>query len=263
MAQSRSDVTTRVFTALALIPIVAIIYFGGPLAILLCLAIAAVMASEVLGVSQVKAASLRGVLTYLIVLIPAATLAINAVVMPIGVAPNYVLMAAVIAGFITMTTLVARLVLIFLTLCIYSLISILLMETGVLWLMLAVAAVVAADSAAYFGGRRFGGPKLAPMISPSKTWSGACFGVTGGAIAGFAVGSLLGIEPNLSALMGLFIADLSIGGDLLESWFKRKYGVKDSGNILPGHGGFLDRFDGFLLVLPFVFGVLHFGGING
>ena len=59
--------------------------------------------------------------------------------------------------------------------------------------------------------------------------------------------------------LGLFVADFAIGGDLLESWFKRQYDVKDSGQILPGHGGFLDRFDGYILALPFLYAVLALG----
>ena len=97
------------------------------------------------------------------------------------------------------------------------------------------------------------------MISPSKTWSGALCGVTAGGIAGYAMGVLLGFPSGIAALAGLVIADLSIGGDLLESWFKRRHNVKDSGRILPGHGGFLDRFDGYLIVLPFLYLAL----ING
>ncbi len=106
-----------------------------------------------------------------------------------------------------------------------------------------------ADSAAYFTGRRFGKHKLAPAISPGKTWEGV-----GGALAGVTafsmavvlwVGASWGIVP---AFWGL--AALSIIGDLFESWMKRVAGIKDSGTILPGHGGVLDRIDGLIPTLP-------------
>ena len=133
------------------------------------------------------------------------------------------------------------------------------MDGGSGWIAFAVVVIIAADSMAYFGGRMIGGPKLAEKISPSKTWSGALCGVSAGAIAGSTMGMILGYDPTVTGVLGLFIADLSIGGDLLESWFKRRFDVKDSGRILPGHGGFLDRFDGYLLALPFLYLVLLIG----
>lgn len=120
------------------------------------------------------------------------------------------------------------------------------------WLVLsAVAIAIVADSAAYFAGRRFGKHKLAPSISPGKTREGALGGgiavvVYAGIVAsasGRAVDAIL-----LAAFLALFV--LSVQGDLFESWIKRRAGVKDSGNLLPGHGGVLDRIDSQLAVLP-------------
>lgn len=105
----------------------------------------------------------------------------------------------------------------------------------------------ATDIFAYFAGRGIGGPKLAPKISPNKTWAGLIGGMAGAALFGwltaylFELGSLF---PWAGAAMGL-IAQL---GDLYESWEKRRAGVKDSGTLLPGHGGVLDRLDGLLAV---------------
>ena len=122
--------------------------------------------------------------------------------------------------------------------------------------LLALLAVVwIADSAAYFAGRRFGKRKLAPRISPGKTWEG----VMGAAVAVGVYYALLWlmIAPaflgdNRSADLALVIAIavLSVEGDLFESWMKRRAGVKDSGALLPGHGGILDRIDGVVAVLP-------------
>lgn len=119
-------------------------------------------------------------------------------------------------------------------------------------LLALVGLVVVADSAAYFAGRRFGRHKLAPAISPGKTWEGVA-----GAALGVAL-YVLALPPSaietapllilLAAAWGLLA--LSIFGDLLESWIKRLAGVKDSGTLLPGHGGVLDRIDSLLAVLP-------------
>lgn len=111
-----------------------------------------------------------------------------------------------------------------------------------------------ADSAAYFAGRAFGRHKLAPQISPGKTWEGVAGGVLGVVAYGllltgnFAELRAVGLLPYLFAL--LLLAAISIVGDLFESLAKRQVGLKDSGNLLPGHGGVLDRIDSLLPTLP-------------
>ncbi len=114
----------------------------------------------------------------------------------------------------------------------------------VFWLM---ALVWAADSGAYAFGRLIGGPKLAPRISPKKTWAGFGGGIICAAAAGAAGASLLGKEDliPLSALSAA-LGGVSQLGDLFESWVKRRFGVKDTSNLIPGHGGLLDRVDGLL-----------------
>lgn len=121
------------------------------------------------------------------------------------------------------------------------------------------AVVWATDVAAYFAGRAFGGPKLWPAVSPKKTWSGA----VGGAMAGICAGLLvawvsrrLGASWTLgfAATAGCALLASAAGqmGDLLESSLKRHFGVKDSGSIIPGHGGVLDRLDAFVVVVTLV-----------
>ncbi len=120
-------------------------------------------------------------------------------------------------------------------------------------MLLAVCTVVAAcDIAAYFVGRRLGGPKLAPSISPNKTISGAVAGVMAAGIFYFIFASMFGLSPFIAFGFGCIIGCLAQCGDLLESKLKREMGVKDSGRLIPGHGGLLDRFDGYLLTLPTV-----------
>jgi phosphatidate cytidylyltransferase len=123
---------------------------------------------------------------------------------------------------------------------------------GATWLLWSMLLVWGADIGAYFAGRRFGRRKLAPEVSPGKTWEG----VWGGALAALALcfGLLLimqHFEPFWLVLIGLLIA-LSVFGDLFESVLKRVRGVKDSGKLLPGHGGVLDRIDSLLAVLPWL-----------
>lgn len=119
-------------------------------------------------------------------------------------------------------------------------------------LLLLVPAVVGSDIGAYFTGRTFGGPKLAPRVSPNKTWSGAIGGVVMAVVLGLAMlwllrGRLHGMPPLIEVvpLLALLSVCAQIG-DLVESWLKRRAGRKDSGKLIPGHGGLLDRFDGFL-----------------
>jgi phosphatidate cytidylyltransferase len=118
---------------------------------------------------------------------------------------------------------------------------------AILWLF---AIVWGADVMAYFGGRLVGGPKLWPRISPGKTWSGFWIGVLCGAGAGLLVAPVASSFLVLFCL-GLATAAVSQGGDLFESALKRRFGVKDSGRLIPGHGGLMDRLDGFIAAAIF------------
>ena len=122
---------------------------------------------------------------------------------------------------------------------------------GVTWVF---AIVWATDIAAFFGGRAIGGARLAPAISPNKTVAGLVAGVIAGAAASaivavsFEMRFAAGAMPFAIALVGGGLAAVAQGGDLFESWLKRRAGVKDSGTLLPGHGGVLDRLDGLVPV---------------
>jgi phosphatidate cytidylyltransferase len=124
---------------------------------------------------------------------------------------------------------------------------------GHVWLLLALMVVWAADTGAYFAGRRFGRRKLAPAISPNKTVEGLAGGLLAAVLVAVALAPLAGAtlaELPLVALVALLAAVFSVFGDLFESLLKRQAGVKDSGALLPGHGGMLDRVDGVLAALP-------------
>ena len=131
-------------------------------------------------------------------------------------------------------------------------------------LLVMVLAVIATDMGAYFAGRTIGGPKIAPRISPSKTWAGLGGGILGATcaillfslrsahVAGGAAEWLVLAPQSLFA--GAICAVVAQAGDFFESWMKRRAGLKDSGRLLPGHGGLFDRLDG-LLAVSFLMGI--------
>jgi phosphatidate cytidylyltransferase len=143
---------------------------------------------------------------------------------------------------------------------------------GILWIVLAAAALLwlradpatgranllflllliwASDIGAYLVGRLLGGPRLAPLISPGKTWSGAVGGIAGALAVGWGAGwTTEGDYPRVAAVATVLCVIGQLG-DLAESWAKRRFGVKDSGSLIPGHGGLLDRLDALIAVAPF------------
>lgn len=136
------------------------------------------------------------------------------------------------------------------------------------WVLLFVMGLVwVADSAAYFAGRRFGKTKLAPSISPGKTWEGVAGAILGASIYVTLVWTLSAEFSRLQVLPALMLAAwwwvvLAVMGDLFESAIKRQAGVKDSGALLPGHGGLLDRIDALTSTLPLAALALLFQGMN-
>jgi phosphatidate cytidylyltransferase len=115
------------------------------------------------------------------------------------------------------------------------------------------AIIWANDIAAYFVGLAAGRHKIAPQISPGKSWEGATAGLVAGAVVGLLGAPVWGLYAGGGAILGAMASVVSQSGDFLESAMKRRAGVKDSGSILPGHGGVLDRFDGMLVAVPYVY----------
>ena len=131
---------------------------------------------------------------------------------------------------------------------------------AMVWLF---AIVWGTDTMAFFGGRLIGGPKLAARLSPSKTWSGFVIGITSGAVLGLLVAPHSGCGGCI-VVAGLLGGALSQAGDLFESSLKRRFGVKDAGSLIPGHGGLMDRLDGFIAASIFAatVGLWRFGSME-
>jgi phosphatidate cytidylyltransferase len=132
-------------------------------------------------------------------------------------------------------------------------------------LVLLFAIVWSTDVFAYFAGRAIGGPKLAPVISPKKTWSGAVAGVVGAVVVAVAVAGYLGpFAKGTIAIVALVLSVVAQLGDLFESWLKRHFGAKDASHLIPGHGGVMDRLDGFwaAALAGCIVGLLR-GGFDG
>ncbi|GAA0664321.1 phosphatidate cytidylyltransferase [Sphingomonas insulae] len=176
-----------------------------------------------------------------------------AIMCPIAAGPNFFALGLLVGAFFFLTIVTRRpqlgLGVLYCGLPIYALLLIRHEPDGIRNALWALAIVWATDIGAYFAGRSIGGPKLAPRVSPNKTWAGL--------IGGIALATLLALVMQRVYLLPLrfvvatpLLAIVAQGGDLYESWLKRRAGVKDSGSVIPGHGGFLDRLDGLVPVMP-------------
>ncbi len=136
---------------------------------------------------------------------------------------------------------------------------------GFLAMVLLFAIVWTTDVLGYFAGRAFGGPKLMPVVSPKKTWAGAIAGTIGAMIVAVLVAKSFGaFDAGTIALIALLLSVVAQAGDLFESWVKRQFGAKDASQLIPGHGGVMDRLDGFwaAAVVGCLIGLLR-GGFDG
>jgi phosphatidate cytidylyltransferase len=130
------------------------------------------------------------------------------------------------------------------------------------WLLLAIGVTWAADVGAYVVGSLAGRRKIAPRVSPGKTWEGTFGGFGAAALAVLGISALFGLGRPEAAVAAVATGPVAFAGDLLESWIKRRAGVKDSGSLLPGHGGMLDRIDSLLAVAPLVAGLTLAAGLG-
>jgi len=150
---------------------------------------------------------------------------------------------------------------VYISLCMAHMVLVRLLPQGAFWLAMLVGIVAGSDTGAYYAGRAFGKRKLFPLISPKKTVAGGVGGLVAGVVVAEGINLLFPQQADPLILFGVAIVLILIGiaGDLTESMIKRSVGVKDSGTILFGHGGILDRIDSLLLTAPVLYYLLHFG----
>lgn len=243
MGVSASDLGPRLLGLCLLLPLVVMVLAGGGWLLAACLFVAFMMIAEF----ALLILSERSQQALLIVSLSALVLG-SYLAMPVW----FVGLLAGLAGGLVWR-LSSRLTALFCLLvitCLYLLLALVQGPEGRTLLILLALVIAAVDSGAWLTGRLLGGPKLAPKISPGKTWSGAAGGTLAGCVAGYFAASWLQAGPLFSLPFIFLLALLAQIGDLLESALKRACQKKDSSRMLPGHGGFLDRFDGYLLVVP-------------
>ncbi|HVI98600.1 MAG TPA: phosphatidate cytidylyltransferase [Sphingomonas sp.] len=245
--QQPSELTLRVVAGVALIAIAAAaLVFGGIAFWLLATVMAVFMMAEWSDLAKVPPKTKR--LAQYTLFVPLAIFS------PLAAGPDFFALG-LLAGAAFFIVIVTRLPMlawgtIYCGLPVFALL--LIRETpgnGMVFAFWTLALVWATDIGAYAAGRVIGGPKLAPAISPNKTWAGLIGGVAAAGLFGVAMHYAYGLPLRLT-LASPFLAVIAQAGDLYESWLKRRAGVKDSGNILPGHGGVLDRLDGLVPVAP-------------
>ena len=254
MASAPASTTQRrIFGALLFLPVIGLFLASQTVAQWLLVIIAMAMAWELASMLGMPLALRVGLLfDMLLFALPAPLIAEMEVLAGFSLLPVFLVLAALFAIFVWMVT-AKRLAALFAALllgCILSARDILGFQDGHITLLSMAAVIAACDIAAYFVGRRVGGPPLAPVISPKKTRSGAIGGLVAAVLVMMALSGQMSLSLSEALIGGAVIAVLAQSGDLLESALKRKLAVKDSGSLIPGHGGFLDRFDGYLLTLP-------------
>ena len=251
-----SDLKTRLISAVLLIFVGGLaIWFGGLWFLALLVVAGGLMCCETARMHGVTGNRLT--LTALLAAVGLAVALLYDTYLGVGVF-GAALAVAIAPGAERRGVVVAAYILIFLAVQSLSAVRI---DVGFLWTIWLSSCVIASDVGGYFAGRIFGGPKFWPAISPKKTWSGTIGGWVLALIVS-AVFMQLGLGNALVLVEGVFIAMFAQAGDLAESWMKRKAGIKDSSNLIPGHGGLLDRFDGLLGAALFAgFLVLITGGL--
>lgn len=244
--RDRSELTQRIVVGAVLIVVaVAATWFGGTAFWMLATAGGLIMLSEFAGL--VKASDHHRRVALYALCLPLG------VVSPLALGPGFFGLGLLI-GMATAVWIVSKNAplgagLVYVGLPVLALLWIMTLPDGLILTFWALSLVWATDIGAFFAGRGIGGPKVAPAISPNKTWAGLIGGVVAATLLAFVFHTRLGLKMEL-VMATPFLAFSAQAGDFFESWLKRRAGVKDSGNLLPGHGGVLDRLDGVVTSAP-------------
>jgi phosphatidate cytidylyltransferase len=241
-----SDLAIRSVVGIGMVAVaITALWLGGIIFWVLCAVLGLLMMAEWADLDGASADQKR--LAQFALSVPLAIMA------PIAAGPNFLALGLIAAAAFFIVIALRRPTLaigaLYVGLPVLALLLIRKQEEGIVFTLWALALVWMCDIGAYFSGRAIGGPKLAPTFSPNKTWAG----LGGGVVLASAFGALMHVQYGLPWRLTLATPVLAVvaqGGDLFESWLKRRAGVKDSGNILPGHGGILDRLDGLVPVAP-------------
>lgn len=247
-AKPRSDLAIRTVSGIALIAVALAALWGGGIWLWLLISLAAMLMLAEWG-PLVQSDPRHTRLALYTACIPLALLAPR----PVAMGPSFFIAGLIVGAsfFVTIVTRKPRLGfgIVYVAFPALALVFLRQQDNG-FWLTLWTLALVwVTDIGAYFAGRSIGGPKLAPKVSPNKTWAGLIGGVASALVLGLLFWRFAGLSLQL-ALASPILAVIAQTGDLYESWLKRQAGVKDSGTILPGHGGVLDRLDGLVPVAP-------------
>lgn len=250
-----ADLAPRVGSALVLAAIVLVgAWFGGILAGIVTAAAVAIVHMEWSGITEKAIA-------------PAAPFTVVVAVAALVAGAGSPLLAVAIAGAAVLAAAFAGTVwrplgVVYASVFALSLLALRDSEVGFTAIAFLFFVITATDTAAFFAGRAIGGPKLWPALSPKKTWAGAIGGFLAANVVGFAVAAVAGVPlvPEILAVASILSISAQCG-DLFESFVKRHFGAKDSGNIMPGHGGLMDRVDGIVFAGPvaLLIGWLHEG----
>ena len=242
----RSELATRTLTGLALVALALVaLAIGGFVFWLLVVTIGVFMMAEWSDLNGADAKTKR--LGQYVLSVPLA------IMCPLAAGPDFFALGLLAGAFFFLTIITRRpqlgLGIFYCGLPIYALLLIRHEPDGLRNALWALSLVWATDIGAYFAGRSIGGPKLAPRVSPNKTWAGLIGGIALATVLAMTMAQLYRL-PGRFVLATPLLAILAQLGDLFESHLKRRAGVKDSGSVIPGHGGFLDRLDGVVPVMP-------------
>lgn len=244
--QGRSELATRTVAGLGMAGLALVVLWLGGFTFWLAMAVLGLgVIGEWADLAKVDAATKRLMLFTLSVPL--------AIMCPWAAGPNFFALGLVAAAAIFMLASTRRpdlaLGMVYTGLPVLALLLIRKQPDGLVMTIWAVALVSICDVGAFFAGRMIGGARLAPMISPNKTWAGFVGGIVAAAAFGAVMHGVWGLPWRLT-LATPVLAVVAQAGDLYESWLKRQSGVKDSGSLLPGHGGLMDRVDGMIPVAP-------------